>query len=95
MVLFIITGNTSSTDRMLAANRLDAGLQRPIEYREVTERRNCDRTRPVACDRTLAAPDQLIVALTVGTTGRVRSGRPERPVSSRKVGFHPQRLLSQ
>ena len=27
----------------------------------------------MACDRTLAASDQLIVALTVGTTGRVRS----------------------
>ena len=45
-------------------------LQRPIEYREVPERRNCDRTRPVACDQTLAASDQLIVAPTVGTTGR-------------------------
>ena len=28
-------------------------------------------------------------------TGRVRSGRDQRPVSSRKAGFHPQRLLSQ
>ena len=59
------------------------------------ERRNYDRTRPVACDRTPSTSDQLIAALTVGTTGRIRSGRPERPVSSRKVGFRPQRLLSQ
>ena len=28
-------------------------LQRPIEYRKVPEQRNYDRTRPVACDRTL------------------------------------------
>ena len=48
-----------------------------------------------ACDRTLAMSDQLIIALTVGTTGRVRSGRDQHPVSSRKAGFHPQRLLSQ
>jgi len=39
-------------------NRPDAGTQRPIEYREVLERRICDRTCPVACDRTLAASDQ-------------------------------------
>ena len=72
MVLFIITGNTFSTDRTLVANRSDAGLQRPIEYKKVLERQNCDRTRPVACDQTLAASDQLITALTVGTIGRVR-----------------------
>ena len=83
-------GNTLSTDRTLAANRSGVGLQRPIEYRKVPERRNCDRTRPVACDRTLAAPDQLIVAPTVGATGRVQSGRDQRPVSSRKAGFRPQ-----
>ena len=71
MVLFIITGNTFSTDWTLAANRSDAGLQCPIKYRKVPERQNCDRTHPVACDRTLAASDQLIAALTVGTTGRV------------------------
>ena len=95
MVLFIITGNTFSTDRTLAANRPDAGVQRPIEYKKVSERRNCDRTRPVACDRTLAASDQLITALTVRTTGRVQSRRPEGLVSSKNMGFHPQRLLSQ
>ena len=58
---------------MLAANRPDTGQQSSVEYREVLERRNYDRTRPVAGDRTLAASDQLIVAPTVGTTGRVRS----------------------
>ena len=84
----------SSSDRTLAANRLNAEQQRSIEYRKVPERRNCDRTCPVACDRTLAASDQLIAALTVRMTGRVRSGRDQRPVSSRKAGFHPQRLLS-
>ena len=40
------------------------------------------------------ASDQWIAAPTVGTTGRVRSVRDQRPVSSRKAGFHPQRLLS-
>ena len=89
MVLFIITGNTCSTDQTLAANRSDVEQQRPIEYREVPERQNCDRTRPMACDQTLAASDQLIVALMVGMTGRVRSGRDQRPVSSRKAGFCP------
>ena len=39
-------------------NRPDAGTQRPIEYREVPGARNCDRTRPVAGDRTLAASDR-------------------------------------
>ena len=41
-------GNSSSDqtlDQTLVANRLDAGQQRPIEYREVPERRKCDRTR--------------------------------------------------
>ena len=80
-------GNTFSIDRTLAANLLDAGLQRPIEYRKVPERRNCDRT--------LAASDQLIVALTVGRTGRIWLGHDQLPVSSKKARFHPQRLLSQ
>ena len=65
-------GNTFSIDRTLAANRPDAEQQRPIEYRDVPERRNYDQTRPLACDRTLAASDQLIVALTVRTTGRIQ-----------------------
>ena len=77
------------------ANRPDAGHQSLVEYREVLEQRNYDRTRPVTGDRTLAAFDQVFVAPTVGTTGRVRSGRVQRPVSSRKAGFHPQRLVSQ
>ena len=83
------TAGVSSSNRTLAANRSDVEQQRPIEYREVPERQNCDRTRPMACDQTLAASDQLIVALMVGMTGRVRSGRDQRPVSSRKAGFRP------
>ena len=67
-------GNTFSIGQTLAANQSDTEQLRPIEYREVPEQRNYDRTRPVACDRTLAASDQLIAALTVGMTGRVRSG---------------------
>ena len=57
MALFISLTTHSASDRMLAANRPDAGQQRPIEYREVPERRTCDQTRPVASDRTLAASD--------------------------------------
>ena len=68
------SGNTFNIDMTLAANRPDAGQQRPIEYREVLERQNCDWTRLVVGDRTLAASDQLITALTVETTGHVRSG---------------------
>ena len=90
-----VSNSDRTLDRTLATSRLDAGQQSQVEYREVPERRNCDRTRLVACDRMLAASDQLIVALTVGTTGRVRSGRDQHPVSSRKAGFYPQRLLSQ
>ena len=89
-----VSSSDQTLDRTLAANRPDAELQRPIEYRNVSEQQNCDQARPVACDRTLAASDQLIAALTVGRTGHVRSGRDQRPVSSRKAGFHPQRLLS-
>ena len=88
-------GNTFSIDRTLVANRPDIEQQRPIKYRKVLERRNCDRMCPVACDRTLVASDQLIAAPTVGTTGRVRSGRDQHLVSSRKAKFRPQRLLSQ
>ena len=36
-------------------NRPDAGQQRLIEYSKVLERQICDRTRPVAGDRTLAS----------------------------------------
>ena len=76
-------------DRTLAADRPDAAQQSLVKYKEVPEWRHCDRTRPVAGDRTLTASDQLIVAPTVGMTGRVRSGRKQRSVSSRKVGFVP------
>ena len=68
-----VSSSDRTLDRTLAANRADAGQQRPIEYREVSERRTCDRTCPVASDRTLAVSDQLIVAPTVRTTGHVRS----------------------
>ena len=95
MVLFIITGNIFSTHQTLVANRPDAELLCSIEYRKVLERQNYDWTCSVACDRTLAVSDQLIMALTVRMTERVRSGRDQRPVSSRKAGFRPQRLLSQ
>ena len=54
---------------MLAADRPDAGQQSPVEYREVPERRNYDRTRPVAGDRMLATSDQLFAVQ--------RLGRPE------------------
>ena len=94
MVLFITTCNTFSIDRTLATNRPNAELQRSIEYREVLERQNCDWMHLVACDQTLPASDQLIAALTVGMTGRIRLGRPEHPIGSTKVGFRPQRLLS-
>ena len=90
-----VSNSDRTLDRTLAANRPNAGLQSPVEYREVPERRNSDRTCPVAGDRTLAASDQLITATTVGTTGRVRSGRLQRPVSSKKAGLRLQRLLSQ
>ena len=50
-------------------------MQHPIEYREVPGMRNCDRTRPVADDRTLAASDRWFAAAMVETIGRVRSGR--------------------
>ena len=59
-----------STDRRpdTGGNRPDVETQRPIEYREVPGARNYDRTRPVADDRTLAVPDQLITPPTVRTT---------------------------
>ena len=90
-----VSSSDRTLDRTLAANQPDAGQQSPVEYKEVPERRNCDRMRPVAGDQTLAASDQWIATPTVGTTGHVRSGHDQRPVSSRKVGFHPQWLLSQ
>ena len=81
MALFIIPATHSAlTGRWRLIDRMQE-LQRPIEYREVPEQRNCDRT--------LSASDQLITALMVGTTGRVLSGQKQRPISSRKAGFVP------
>ena len=62
-------------DQTLVVDRSNAGQQSPIEYREVPGTQNYDRTRPVAGDRTLPASDRWFAAATVGTTGRVRSGR--------------------
>ena len=69
------TGGSADRRPDAGGNRPDAGTQRSIEYSKVPERRNYDRTRPVAGDRTLAASDRWFAAVTVGTTGRVRSGR--------------------
>ena len=70
-------------------NRPNVGTQCPIEYSKVLERHIYDRTHLVAGDRTLVASDQWFVAAMVGTTRRVRSGRLQRPVSSRKADFVP------
>ena len=69
-------------------NRPDAGMQRPIEYREVLERQIYDRTRPVAGDRTLASVRSVYCWLN-GRDDRTR------PVSSSFMGIRPQWLLSQ
>ena len=45
-----VSSSDRTLDRMLAANRPDAGQQSPVEHRKVPERRYCDRT--------LAASDQ-------------------------------------
>ena len=86
-MLTVVTGRwTERCDRMLGGdsvdrrsdaggNRPDAGTQRPIEYSKVPERYICDRTCPVAGDRTLPASDQCFAGSTVETTGRVRSGQ--------------------
>ena len=74
MALFISPTTHLANDRTLVAYRPDVGQQSPVEYREVPERRNCDRTRPVAGDRTLAASDRWFAATMVGMTGRVQSG---------------------
>ena len=62
------TGSAVGTTGRGRRNRPDVGKQRLIEYREVPGTRNCNRTCPVAGDRTLAASDQWFVAATVGTT---------------------------
>ena len=64
-------------------------VQRPIMSREVPERRKCDRTRSVDDDRTRQCVRSLRARSTVRTTRRIRSGRQERLVSSRKLGFAP------
>ena len=89
-----VSSSDRTLDRTLAANRPDAGQQSLVEYKEVPERRNYDRMRPMAGDRTLAVSDQVFAAPTVGTTGCVWSGCIQRPVSSRKAGLRLQRLLS-
>ena len=92
---------SGSADRRLdsgpdaGGNRPDAGQQRPIEYSKVPEQQICDRTRPVAGDRTLASIRSLYCWLN-GRDDRTRPVRMiQRPVSSRFVGIRPQRLLSQ
>ena len=45
----------SDTRPDAGGNRPDVGQQRPIDYNKVPERQICDRTRPVAGDRTLAS----------------------------------------
>ena len=61
MALFIIPATHSAlTGRWRLIDRTQE-LQRLIEYKEVPERQNCDRTCPMACDRTPSASDQLIV----------------------------------
>ena len=68
-------------------NRPDAGQQRPIEYSKVPERQIYDQTRSVVGDWTLASVRSVYCRLN-GRDNRTR------PVSSRKAGFRPQRLLS-
>ena len=70
-----VSSSDRTLDGTLAANRPDVGQQSPVEYREVPERRNCDRTCPVAGDQTLASVRSTHYRSTVGTTGHVRLGR--------------------
>ena len=82
-------------DRMLVANRSDAGQQRPIEYREVLEQRNYDRTRPVAVTGRWQRP---ISCSWLQRLGRLdASDQDDSSVRSvaEKAGFRPQWLLSQ
>ena len=75
-------------------NRPDVGTQRPIEYRKVPEWHICDRTCPVAGDRTLANVRSVICWLN-GRDDRTRPVRTiQRSVSSRIAGLRLQRLLS-
>ena len=76
-------------------NRPDVGTQRPIEYRKVLERHICDRTRPVAGDRTLASVRSVFCRLNSRDDRTCPVRMIQRPVSSRIAGVRPQRLLSQ
>ena len=74
MALFIIPATHSAlTGRWRLIEPMHE-LQRSIEYREVPEQRSCDRTRPVACDRTPSVSDQLI-ACSNGWDDRTRTVR--------------------
>ena len=64
--VFSMTGHSRLDDRTHE-------VQRPIEFREVLERRQCDRTRPVDDDRTQSESDQC-----VHSNGRDDQTRPVR-----------------
>ena len=86
-------GSTVGTTGRGRRNRPDVGKQRPIEYSKVPERQICDRTRPVAGNRTLASVRSAYCRLN-GRDDRTRPVRTiQRPVSSSFTGFRPQRLL--
>ena len=79
----------------VGGNRPNVGQQRPIDYSKVPERQICDRTRPVAGDRTLASVRSVYCRLN-GRDDRMRPIRTiQHPVSSNFTGIRPQRLLSQ
>ena len=63
MALFIIPATHSALTRRWRQIDQTQELQRPIEYKEVPDRRNCDRTRPVACDRTLDASGLDVISV--------------------------------
>ena len=68
-------------------NRPDAGTQRLINYRKVLVRHICDRTRPVADDRTLASVRSVHCRLN-GRDNRTHPVRTiQRPVSSIFAGI--------
>ena len=61
-------------------NRPDVGTQRPIEYSKVLERHICDRTRPVAGDRTLASVQSVHCRLN-GRDDRTRPCKENGPLA--------------
>ena len=86
---------TGRKDRTLAAtDRTQERSVRSITVRFQSGKSATRRVRWQATRRWLAS-DQYIADSTVGTTGRVWSGRSQCSVSSRIVGVRPQRLLSQ